>query len=1007
MLNTLMIKSTLIVFACCASFAAHARADTPKQVSVPAGELVSALESLAKQAAVDLVYQPEQLKAFRTSGVKGTYTPEGAIRILLKGTPLELRTDPSGAMVIAPPHTLSTLEEREGAHDSGKGEESEKDRLQLAQTNTSGPSSSQTVEKSDESSDKNSRKQIQLEEEVVVTGSRIPTTAKEGAQEVKIFTREQIEQSGQTTVADFLNTLPIVSTAVTEGGQQTPFGGTTVQLRGLPYGTTLVLINGRRVETSGSQSSSDFFDLNNIPLAAVERIDVVADGSSAIYGSDAIAGVVNIILKKNFDGLEFNAKESWAKDIQESDTSVAFGRRWDKGSVSLIGSYQSRGELTNTERMITSSSDYTSFGGPNNNFPVCNPGNVFSSDGNNLPGLNSSFAAVPAGYTGKPSVEEFKGTAGTLNECAIFTGLSLIPASHRTGLLAEGNYELTPYVELFAELLYSHVQQYLYFNYQGLFGIPGFQEFTVSASNPYNPFGTTVGVTDLFTTVPRVGNIADTVFFRPLAGAKGRFLSTWQWEVSAWDSKDSTNDPQPNFIANGAGIQNALNSSNPATALNPFVAGPPGSQSLLQSFYTDAFIKFSGRDQGVNGFARGQVIQLPSGPIELVLGGEYSHGTLFSDQVIPPSGGPPNVQATFRRDSYAIFAEGRIPILANPMNRQAGDTLAVSVAGRRDRYNDFGAKNTPQVGIEWRPLDTLLIRATYAEAFKAPPLFDLHSPRFSAPAVITDPLTGQLDQANIISGGNANLRPETGQSHTFGVVYSSQAIPNLRMSVTNWNMKESNTIENVPFQVILDNPGLFPGDVVRASNCSGGTPCPITTIVDTLVNFGQFSVAGFDYQLNYQYRTSFGVLTPVLSATETYHYGATLTPGTLETDRVSKANDDGNFAPRWKGAAALSWRLGPYTANVDGRYVGRYRDYDSTREIGNFWLCDANLRYAVGESLASNNRWLKGVYVDVGGVNLFNRLPQFSNYGSGLYGYDPTQADIRGRLLYAQLRARL
>src|SRR6266480_1467167 len=112
MLKTLMIKGTLIAFVCCVSFSAHARADSPRPINVPAGELVTALETLSKQAAVELVYQPAQLKSFRTGGVKGTYTPEAAIRILLKGTPLELRTDPSGAMLIAPPRadTTSTSE---------------------------------------------------------------------------------------------------------------------------------------------------------------------------------------------------------------------------------------------------------------------------------------------------------------------------------------------------------------------------------------------------------------------------------------------------------------------------------------------------------------------------------------------------------------------------------------------------------------------------------------------------------------------------------------------------------------------------------------------------------------------------------------------------------------------------------------------------------------------------------------------------------------------------------
>jgi len=134
------------------------------------------------------------------------------------------------------------------------------------------------------------------------------------------------------------------------------FGGaTTVQLHGLPMGSALVLLNGRRIETSGSTQAfgQEFFDLNNIPLAAVERVEIVPQGSSAIYGSDAIAGVVNILLKNNFDGLEANTKYGQASGIDESDSSLAWGKRWDKASIMILGSFQTRSELRGFDRSIT------------------------------------------------------------------------------------------------------------------------------------------------------------------------------------------------------------------------------------------------------------------------------------------------------------------------------------------------------------------------------------------------------------------------------------------------------------------------------------------------------------------------------------------------------------------------------------------------------------------------------------------------------------------------------
>jgi outer membrane receptor protein involved in Fe transport len=175
----------------------------------------------------------------------------------------------------------------------------------------------------------------------------------------------------------------------------------------------------------------------------------------------------------------------------------------------------------------------------------------------------------------------------------------------------------------------------------------------------------------------------------------------------------------------------------------------------------------------------------------------------------------------------------------------------------------------------------------------------------------------------------------------------------------------------------------------------------------TFVNFGEIRVAGFDYQIDYKYESGVGTWTPAASATQTYHYTTALTPGAPATDRASMANDDGNWSPRLKLTTALGWKMGPYTANVDGRYVGRYQDYDSSREIGNFWFCDANLHYAVGQAWMNGNALLAGTYLEFGAVNLFNKLPQYSNYFFGLLGYDPTQSDIRGRFVYVQLGAKL
>jgi len=201
-----------------------------------------------------------------------------------------------GASAQAP---AKATKEQLAAADAGEGKDRRSfwDRFRLAQVDQGKAASEATVEQKVEQVPK--KKPVILEE-VIVTGSRIPTTAKEGPQPVRVYTREQIDQSGQVTLADFLNTLPDVPRASPESSFGNNFAGrTTVNIHGLPQGTSLLLINGRRLETSGGGGAGGaYFDLGNIPLAAIERIDMMPVGASAIYGSDALAGAVNIIPQK-------------------------------------------------------------------------------------------------------------------------------------------------------------------------------------------------------------------------------------------------------------------------------------------------------------------------------------------------------------------------------------------------------------------------------------------------------------------------------------------------------------------------------------------------------------------------------------------------------------------------------------------------------------------------------------------------------------------------------------
>ena len=959
-----------------------------------------ALLAFSTQANVQVVADALLVSGKRSTGVDGQWLPARALAILLDGSGLGysvVHGDTFAIRALNGPPSSSSLES-DATSDSPVQAVST---TRLTQANAPGAAVGETsAEKSGGGPAKRIEDQATINE-IVVPGSRLAARGKEGAQDVLSYSKQQIDSSGQTSVSDFLNTITDVSVATTGGGEQTFAGAGTARLHGLPVGTTLVLINGRPVETSGGQAffGVNIFDMNSIPLAAVERIEVLPSGSSAIYGSDGLAGVVNIILKKDFDGLEANVKYGGASGTNETDANLAWGGKWDRGSASIIGSYQRIGEMDGFARTLTGTQDYTSFGGPDSRQAFCPRSNVVFGDlSAPLPGLGSAtFAGVPAGYTGTPTQAEFLNSP--LNTCSYFGYISQIPRAEREGVNFNAHFELTPTLDVFTEIMVSHALVEQGQDPPIIYGFPGYAPYTVSASNPYNPFGQTVGISGLLTSLGRSFDELPTTFFRPLVGLRGSAFGTWNWEVTGFEARDQSGYTQTNQI-NPVALFSALNSPNPATALNPFIDGPPGSTALLQSLLApDMSVRNTSSRVTGNGFLRGPLFNLPAGPVQVVVGAEYIRDQLSAEEINYPGG---SGSYRFQRSSYAGFAEARIPILANSADPAAGDVLALNLAGRDDHYDEFGSKATPQISMEWRPTRSLLFRGSYGRSFRAPSLEDLLGPAQTGNvALISDPKRGgQSTVASYNTGGNSDLQPETGKSTTLGVVYSSIAVPDLRLSLTDWRVQEDDSVQALQPQVLVDYENLFPGRVVR--NSAG----VITSINGTYINFGNILVEGLDYRADYTFHTTAGEVSPSISATETYRYESALLPGQPSTDRLSAANGDGNWAPRWKIAANVAWKLGPYAVHVDGRYVGSYRDYDpltngTTLTLGDFWLFDANFRFAFGQSLAPGN-WLSGAYAELGVVNLFNTLPQFSMYNGGVVGYDPTQGDLRGRFVYAQ-----
>ncbi len=379
-----MFRPALLALACALSVAAHAYAADPRRLDIPAGDLTAALETLARQSGVELVYQSDELRGLRTQGVTGNLTPEEAVTKLLQDTPLTFRKDASGAMLVALPRTSSSSEAVPGSNSSRTPSAPQAfnnpeapdlgtttksgfwDRFRLAQNEPSSQSDTFPSNEQDPSQSSDKKSESRVIEEVVVTGSHI-RGVQNPSSPLLVFDREYIEKSGFGNTQQLFASLPqnFAGGGSSSASEDGIFSGgifnasneesraTGVNLRGLGAVATLTLLNGRRIAPS---ADGQFVDVSAIPISAIERVDVLLDGASAIYGADAVAGVVNIILRRNFDGAETTLRYGSGThgDLHERRASQSFGRSWASGNVLLSGEYYSRDPLDIGERDYSS-----------------------------------------------------------------------------------------------------------------------------------------------------------------------------------------------------------------------------------------------------------------------------------------------------------------------------------------------------------------------------------------------------------------------------------------------------------------------------------------------------------------------------------------------------------------------------------------------------------------------------------------------------------------------------
>jgi iron complex outermembrane receptor protein len=952
-------------------------------IDQPAQALAGSLRSIARQTGISVLFDPGAVQGRMSQPVSGRLSAIEAITRALEGSGLSAEVMKDGVVVVRPAASAAPA-------GTSPGTRSEQLPLPVQVAAADGGSApGQAPAQAEGAGSRDPAQRIE------VTGTRLKRVVSEGPVPVNTYTREDLDRSGQPTLERFLAGLNEVSVTAGEGGFGSFLGQASVQLRGLPIGSTLVLINGRRVQAVGS-AAANIFNLNLIPLAAVERVEIVPVGSSAVYGGDALAGVVNVILKKSIDGQAFSARLGSGRGISDGSVSLATGGADEAGSYLLMGSYSRTTPLTAAERSFFRDGDYRRFGGTDTRVRNCTPGTVSSTSGGNLPGLGSSFAGIPVLAPDRvPVVADFAPSAGQANLCNVWAngqGYTLVHGTETLGLHALGDRRLAGSWSIFGELTVT--EDRLHANDIGL----SLSNVLVPASNPFNPFGEDVRVTTMLGPDNGLqGFRRHTRFTRGLLGLRGEVGAGWDAEVTLSTTRDDGSSRTFNNVRDDVARNAALAASTPAAALNPFTTGRAASDEVLASIWSDTTRDSHGRKDQAAAFVRGSALALPAGPLEAIVGTEWSRD-IYETTI------PGDLAILDSRRATAVYGELRAPLLrSDAVDGRRWSLAALTLAARRDRYSDFGSAGTYQAGLEVRPARSLLLRASTATSFKPPTMLQTNVDEMGFPAEwfgLVDPardgepvMTGE-----VVRGSNPALGPERGRAHALGLVWEPEGEEGTRLAATAWRVRIDGLISILDPQAALDNEALFPGFVTRGPS-TDGRPGPVSRVLLAEVNYGGVDTAGVDVEGSYAWRTPTGRWSLGAGATRTTEYRVVLAPGVPEQDRLGRRFTD-HWAPKWKARLWASLVSGPWSVGATSRYVGAYKDAGTReRRLGDFWVHDLAASVDLKKVGMPGATGLKGAVLSLGVANLTDRQPQ---YVETLPYYDVTQADWRGR--YANVR---
>jgi iron complex outermembrane receptor protein len=837
-------------------------------------------------------------------------------------------------------------------------------------------------------------------ETVVVTGSRIARTSDfSNANPVDVIDRASIESAGYANLQQLMEKLPSNGNGAfsTRGNNQdsTANGAASISLRGLGADATLVLVNGRRVAISAFAESvtTNFVDINSIPVAAIERVEVLKDGASALYGSDAVAGVINIILRKDFEGLELSGAfgQTTESGYDEQNYSAVWGFGGEENNVTFIFDYFKNSTLTNSERGLDTPNlsdrggfDLRSSRGYPGRFNVFSPANPM--------GANTADPACPAGSINASG-----------SSCAYNFGPwnLLIPEAERGGLLMLAHQDFGNGLQLFVEAAAQHNNSFAQGAPTPLDEGTG---MTVPITHPGNPFPTATEIRfGRYRTVdagPRQFDI-ETDNLRGVVGVRGKF-SDWNWEVAAQRARsesEQTGDRSMGWVRTDF-LQQQINLG----AYNPFGA-TQNPQAVIDQITTSLVRRGKAELTMYDATLSGKLFDFRDDAVRLAAGLEYREESV---EDVPDDQfqrglifGTESVSAAGARDIFSAYVEVAVPLFTG---------FELTGALRYDDYSDFGSTTNPKLSVRYSPIDELAFRASWGTGFRAPSLAQIglgpsqESRFFSDTFGCADNVSycEPLDYT-IVFTGNPDLVAEESETFNVGVVWQQAGFS---ASLDYWDITQDDKIdEAVGFTYQQECNNQASTVCIRGTPVGGDTLGPLDRINATFDNIGQQAVNGIDLETQYRFEAGGGSLAFGLNYTRLLKFER-VEQGPLGNFITRELTGEYEY-PEDRATLTADWdneKFGVYAAL---NYIGSFQDLpdidldtvpdyelNDTRSVGAFTTLNLQGRFKVTDDI----RFLLSV------DNALDEAPPFA-IGDGnndIYGYVQGTHNPRGRFWSAR-----